>query len=98
MTCLARISGGQPIGDGPMAVPMAVRKRDEVDDMSEQPTSEQSVPPGTDTEEVTPTPAGITQPAPPEGGPNADPESLDPADLTPGLGGVSETRPESTEE
>jgi hypothetical protein len=62
--------------------------------MSEQ----QSVPPGTDTEEVTPTPAGITQPEPPEGGPNADQESPDPADLVPGFGGTSETRPESTEE
>jgi hypothetical protein len=62
--------------------------------MSEQ----QGVPPGTDTDEVTPNPAGIVQPDPPEGGPNADPESPNPADLAPGFGGDSQTRPESTEE
>lgn len=63
--------------------------------MSEQ---QSNVPPGTDTDEVTPNPAGIVQPEPPEGGPNADPDSPNPADLAPGFGGESETRPESTEE
>jgi hypothetical protein len=74
---------------------VAVHERDdEVDHMGEQ----QNVPPGTDTGEVTPNPAGIVQPDPPEGGPNADPDTPDPADLAPGFGGVSETRPESTDE
>jgi hypothetical protein len=63
--------------------------------MSEQ--QQKGVPPGTDTTEVTPNPAGIVQPDPPEGGPAADPDSPDPADLTPGLGGDSESRPQSQE-
>lgn len=41
---------------------------------------------------------GVPEPDPPKGGPNADPDSPDPADLTPGFGGTSETRPTSTEE
>jgi hypothetical protein len=64
--------------------------------MTEQ--QKNTVPPETDTSEVTPNPAGIVQPEPPEGGPNADPDSPDPADLTPGFGGTSETRPESRED
>jgi hypothetical protein len=60
--------------------------------MSEQ----EIVPPGTNTEEVTPNPAGIVQPDPPEGGPdNAD--APDPQDVTPGFGGDSDTAPPSTE-
>jgi hypothetical protein len=59
---------------------------------------ETGVPPGTDTSEVTPNPAGIVQPDPPEGGPEADPDSPDPADLAPGFGGTSKTRPESDED
>lgn len=62
--------------------------------MSEQP----NVPPGTDTTEVTPNPAGIVQSDPPEGGAEADPSGPDPADLAPGFGGDSETRPEGTGE
>jgi hypothetical protein len=54
---------------------------------------ETSVPPGTDPSEVTPNPAGIVQPEPPED----EPDSPDPADLAPGFGGTSETRPESHE-
>ena len=53
------------------------------------------VPPGTDTTEVAPNSAGIVQPDPPEGGAAADPDSPDPADLAPGFGGDSGTRPES---
>jgi hypothetical protein len=64
--------------------------------MTEQ--QKKTVPPGTDTTEVTPNPAGIVQPEPPESGPNADPDSPDPADLAPGFGGTSETRPESQED
>jgi hypothetical protein len=64
--------------------------------MTEQ--QKKTVPPGTDTTEVTPNPAGIVQPEPPEGGPNTDPDSPDPADLAPGFGGTSETRPESQED
>jgi len=60
--------------------------------MTEQ---QKGVPPGTDTSEATPNPAGIVQPDPPESGPNADPDAPDPADLVPGLGGDSETRPPS---
>lgn len=54
-----------------------------------------TVPPGTDTTEVAPNSAGIVQPDPPEGGAAADPDSPDPADLAPGFGGDSGTRPES---
>ena len=39
---------------------------------------------------------GLPEPNPPEGGPGADPGSPEPADLVPGLGGTSETKPEST--
>jgi hypothetical protein len=53
------------------------------------------VPDGTRTDRTTPNPAGIPQPDPPVGGPNNDPDAPDPADLAPGLGGTSETRPES---
>ena len=42
--------------------------------------------------------AGMPAPNPPAGGPSADPGSPDPADLVPGLGGTSATRPESTED
>ena len=42
--------------------------------------------------------AGMPEPNPPKGGPNADPNTPEPADLVPGLGGTSETRPESTED
>lgn len=62
--------------------------------MSEQP----NVPPGTNTAEATPNPAGIVQPNPPEGGPNADNDAPDPADLAPGFGGDSGTRPPSDDE
>ena len=41
---------------------------------------------------------GVPEPDPPKGGPNADPDTPDPADLTPGFGGTSKTRPRSTEE
>ena len=41
---------------------------------------------------------GMPEPNPPAGGPNADPESPDPADLVPGIGGTSETKPERTED
>jgi hypothetical protein len=41
---------------------------------------------------------GIPQPDPPRGGPNADDDAPNPADLAPGFGGTSETRPVSTEE
>jgi hypothetical protein len=59
---------------------------------------EQLVPPGTDAGEATPNPAGIVQPEPPEAGPNADPDTPDPADLAPGLGGDAGTRPPSSDE
>lgn len=39
---------------------------------------------------------GVPPPDPPKGGPNEDENSLDPADLTPGFGGTSQSRPEST--
>ncbi|MDQ0380901.1 hypothetical protein [Amycolatopsis thermophila] len=42
--------------------------------------------------------AGIPEPDPPRGGPNADDETPNPADLAPGFGGTSRTRPTSTEE
>lgn len=60
-------------------------------------TDQNPVPPGTNTERIAPNTPGIPQPDPPEGGPNADPDSPDPADLAPGFGGDSETRPASTE-
>ncbi|NIH84053.1 hypothetical protein [Amycolatopsis granulosa] len=41
---------------------------------------------------------GIPQSDPPQGGPNADESSPNPADLAPGFGGTSETRPPSAEE
>jgi hypothetical protein len=53
-----------------------------------------AVPEGTRTDRVAPNPAGIPQPDPPEGGPNNDPDAPDPADLAPGFGGTSQTRPE----
>lgn len=39
---------------------------------------------------------GMPEPEPPKGGPEADPKTPDPADVTPGLGGSSATRPNST--
>jgi hypothetical protein len=42
--------------------------------------------------------AGIPQPNPPKGGPNKDDDSPNPADLAPGFGGTSATRPMTTEE
>ncbi|WAL66413.1 hypothetical protein ORV05_00910 [Amycolatopsis cynarae] len=42
--------------------------------------------------------AGVPQPNPPKGGPNQDEETPNPADLAPGFGGTTETRPVSTEE
>lgn len=62
--------------------------------MSEQP----EIPTGTDTAEVAPNPAGIVQPDPPPGGPNADNDAPDPADLAPGFGGDSDTRPPSADD
>jgi hypothetical protein len=41
---------------------------------------------------------GVPEPDPPEGGPEADPNVPDPADLTPGFGGTSKTRPPSADE
>lgn len=41
---------------------------------------------------------GVPEPEPPEGGPEADPNMPDPADVTPGLGGTSEARPPSETE
>lgn len=41
---------------------------------------------------------GVPEPEPPKGGPEADPNTPDPADLTPGLGGTSATRPPSETE
>jgi hypothetical protein len=35
----------------------------------------------------------VPAPNPPEGGPNADPGTPDPADLVPGLGGTTQSRP-----
>lgn len=43
-------------------------------------------------------PYGIPVVDPPEGGPNAEEESMDPADLAPGFGGTSRTRPRSSGE
>jgi hypothetical protein len=42
--------------------------------------------------------AGIPEPDPPKGGPEADPDVPDPADLTPGLGGTSDTKPSSADD
>ncbi|PRX43474.1 hypothetical protein B0I33_11592 [Prauserella shujinwangii] len=42
--------------------------------------------------------SGLPVPDPPEGGPNRDDDSPDPADLAPGFGGTSRTRPPSTDE
>jgi hypothetical protein len=80
--------------------PAKSAQRDDRDDEVDVMTEEQgtNVPPGTDTSEVAPNPAGIVQPEPPEGGPEAEPDSPDPADLAPGFGGTSETRPESHED
>ncbi|MFJ8815094.1 hypothetical protein [Amycolatopsis thermoflava] len=41
---------------------------------------------------------GIPESDPPQGGPNADNDAPNPADLAPGFGGTSRTRPLSTEE
>ncbi|HZS21247.1 MAG TPA: hypothetical protein VFA63_09675 [Pseudonocardiaceae bacterium] len=41
---------------------------------------------------------GVPEPQPPKGGPEADPNMPDPADVTPGLGGTSDTRPPSETE
>ena len=41
---------------------------------------------------------GVPEPDPPEGGPEADPDVPNPADLTPGFGGTSQTRPPSATE
>ena len=41
---------------------------------------------------------GVPEPEPPKGGPEADPDTPDPADLAPGLGGTSATRPPSETE
>jgi hypothetical protein len=38
---------------------------------------------------------GVPEPDPPKGGPEADPNVPDPADLVPGLGGTSATQPPS---
>ncbi|HXT43710.1 MAG TPA: hypothetical protein VN748_06285 [Pseudonocardiaceae bacterium] len=40
----------------------------------------------------------VPEPDPPTGGPEADPKVPDPADVTPGLGGTSVTRPHSASE
>jgi hypothetical protein len=40
----------------------------------------------------------VPEPEPPKGGPRADPNTPDPADMTPGLGGTSDTRPPSETE
>jgi hypothetical protein len=88
-----RVCTGSRAGSRPAK---ATHRDGEVDVMSEEQGS--SVPPGTDTGEVAPNPAGIVQPEPPEGGPEADENSPDPADLAPGFGGTSETRPESQED
>lgn len=40
----------------------------------------------------------MPKPNPPKGGPEADPDSPNPEDLAPGLGGTSETRPKGGEE
>lgn len=56
----------------------------------------EAAPPGTNTERITPGPAGhIPQPDPPEGGPNNDEDSPNPADLAPGFGGPGQEQPES---
>lgn len=59
--------------------------------------TEPKVPENTRTDEVAPNPAGIPQAQPPEGGPNADEDTPNPADLAPGFGGPSEELPESKE-
>lgn len=59
---------------------------------------QEKVPPGTNTDRIDPNPAGIPQADPPEGGPNRDPDSPEPADLAPGFGGSSQTRPEATDD
>ena len=41
---------------------------------------------------------GVPEPDPPSGGAEADPNVPDPADVTPGLGGTSVTRPRSASE
>jgi hypothetical protein len=41
---------------------------------------------------------GVPEPNPPEGGPNADPDTPDPADLVPGLGGTSQEGTKSSDE
>ncbi|MFF5987013.1 hypothetical protein [Prauserella flavalba] len=43
------------------------------------------------------TPAGVPEPDPPEGGPNEDENTIDPADVAPGFGGTGKTRPRSTD-
>lgn len=53
------------------------------------------VPSGTRTDRIAPNAAGIPQPDPPEGGPAADPDAPDPADLAPGFGGTSSSAPEA---
>ena len=40
----------------------------------------------------------MPKPNPPEGGPEADPETPSPADVFPGVGGGSKRRPESADE
>lgn len=40
----------------------------------------------------------MPKPNPPKGGPEADPDTPDPADVFPGVGGSSETRPPSADE
>jgi hypothetical protein len=41
---------------------------------------------------------GVPEPNPPKGGPEADPNMPDPADLAPGLGGTTFNRPPSATE
>ena len=41
---------------------------------------------------------GVPEPNPPEGGPNADPDAPDPADLVPGLGGTTEAGTKPSDE
>jgi hypothetical protein len=41
---------------------------------------------------------GVPEPQPPKGGPEADPNTPNPADVTPGLGGTSAGRPRSETE
>jgi hypothetical protein len=40
----------------------------------------------------------VPTPNPPSGGPNADPGTPDPADLVPGLGGMTQSRPDPHED